>query len=310
VTKRRSRRPPAIVFWGLVITLALPAAARAQALEPRLFSNAPVGLNFILLGYSHSTGNVVLDASIPLQDAELGIHAAVIGYARSLAVGGRSAQIQVVAPYAWLSGRAVLSSTGETATRNVDGFGDPAVRFAVNLHGAPALTAAEFAGYRQDLVVGVSLLLVVPIGQYDPSRLVNLGTNRWTFRPEFGFAKAIGHWILEGIGSVNFYTDNDNFYGGQHRSQAPIYSLQGHAIYNWRPGLWLALDANYYTGGRTTIDGVEGNDLQNNSRVGATLALPLDRRHSIKFYASQGVSTRTGDDFRVLGAAWQYRWGS
>jgi outer membrane putative beta-barrel porin/alpha-amylase len=151
--------------------------------------------------------------------------------------------------------------------------------------------------------------VTAPLGQYDPDRLVNLGTNRWSFRPEFGFSKALGHWILEGTGAVNLYTDNDNFFGGQHRSQEPLYAAQGHVIYSFGRGAWIALDATYYTGGRTTLDGVEGNDLQSNSRFGLTGALPVNRKNSIKLYASNGVYTRVGQNFLIAGVGWNYRWG-
>jgi hypothetical protein len=292
------------------MALAAAPAAHAQSIEPRLFSNAPVGLNFLILGYAYSSGAVVLDPSIPLEDANLHLEVPFVGYARALDVGHLSGQIQAVIPYAWLSGQAVLGTTGEIASRDINGFGDPLVRFAVNLHGAPALSLAEFAGYHQDLVVGVSLQVSAPLGQYDSDRLVNLGTNRWTFKPEFGLSKTLGRWILEASGAVTFYTDNGDFFGGLHRSQDPIYAGQGHIIYVWRHGTWIALDTTYYTGGRTTLDGVEGDDLKKNWRTGLTAAFPLNRRNSIKFYASEGVSTRAGDDFRLAGLGWQYRWGA
>jgi len=295
---------------ALGTALAVSTAARAQSIEPRLFSNAPIGLNFLITGYAHSSGAVVLDPSIPLEDARLSIEVPFVGYARAIAVGRLSGQVQAVVPYAWLSGQAVVGPTGEVRTRDVSGFGDPAVRFAVNLHGAPALSLAEFAGYHQDLVVGVALQVTAPLGQYDSARLVNLGTNRWSFKPEFGFSKTLGRWILEASGAASFFTDNGDFYGGQHRSQDPIYSAQGHVIYAWKGGTWVALDTTYYTGGRTTLDGVEGSDLQSNWRTGLTAAFPLNRRNAIKGYASEGVSTRAGGDFRLVGLGWQYRWGA
>jgi hypothetical protein len=294
---------------ALAAGLGLSAPARAQSIEPRLYSNAPAGINFLIAGYSESSGGVVLDPSIPLEDAHVKIYAPFIGYARSLSIAHRSGQIQVVVPYAWLSGQAVIASTGEVGTRDVNGFGDPAFRFAVNLHGAPSLSMADFRNYRPDLVVGVSLWVSAPLGQYDPTRLINLGTNRWTVRPEFGLSKTLGRFILEASGAVNFYTENDDFFGGQHLSQAPVYSAQGHAIYSWDHGAWAALDATYYTGGRTTVNGVEGDNLQSNWRLGMTLALPINRRNSIKILGSDGVSVRTGEDFVLGSVAWQYRWG-
>jgi hypothetical protein len=189
--------------------------------------------------------------------------------------------------------------------RDVSGFGDPQLRVSVNLYGAPALSLKELVDYRQDLIVGASLQVSAPLGQYDADRLLNIGTNRWTIKPELGISKAMGPFTLELAASVSFYTDNGDFFGGQTREQAPIYAIQGHGIYSLRSGIWLAVDGTYYMGGRTTIDGVEGNDLQNNWRVGLTVALPVNRHNSLKLYASTGVYTRTSGDFDMVGVAWQ-----
>ena len=210
-------------------------------------------------------------------------------------------------PYTWLSGTAVAA--GETITREVDGFADARFRLSVNLYGAPALTLKEFADYRQDLIVGASVQVSVPIGQYDPSKLVNIGTNRWSFKPEVGVSKAVGPWTLEVAVAATLYTDNTDFFGGNTRSQDPVYSMRGHVIYGFRSGIWASLDATYLTGGRSTLNGVRSNDLQQNWRVGGTLAFPVDVRNSIKLYASSGVSARTGNNFDLLGIAWQHRWG-
>jgi len=149
----------------------------------------------------------------------------------------------------------------------------------------------------------------MPLGQYDSTKLVNIGTNRWSFKPEVGISQALGSWILEATAGVIFYTKNNDFWGGKTRQQDPIYALQGHLIYNFPWGIWAALNATYYFGGRTTIDGVEGDDLQRNWRLGVTLTLPVNRYNSVKLYAGTGVQTSTGSDFKLVGIVWQYRWG-
>jgi hypothetical protein len=164
-------------------------------------------------------------------------------------------------------------------------------------------------GYRQDLIVGASLTAWVPVGQYDEQRLVNIGTHRWSLKPEIGVSQAIGPWIFELIGAAQFYEDNDEFLTNSTREQEPVYSLQGGGIRSFSSGAWLALFATYFTGGRTTVDGIRGTDFRNNSRIGLTLTLPVTRNNSVKLYANTGVSTRTGSDFDSLGIAWQYRWG-
>jgi hypothetical protein len=149
----------------------------------------------------------------------------------------------------------------------------------------------------------------VPAGQYDDTKVVNLGTHRWFFKPEIGVSKARGPWTLEFQAGATLFTTNNDFFNGNRRSQDPLYSFQGHAIYNARSGIWGSLDVTYFAGGRTTLNGTLQNDLQQNWRIGGTLAFPVDVRDSVKLYASKGVSARTGNSFDLLGIAWQYRWG-
>jgi len=282
---------------------------RAQDIEPRAYSNAPIGVNFLISGYVHTQGGLEFDASLPVQDPNLSTSSAVLAYARALDLWGKSGKFDVIVPYTWLSGTARAVSTGETIEREVNGLADSRFRLSVNLYGAPALALPEFRDYQQDLIVGVSLQVSVPTGQYDPSKLVNIGANRWSFKPEVGVSQAMGPWTLEFSAAVTLYTDNTDFLGGNTRSQDPVYSVRGHAIYSFPSGIWASLDATYFTGGRTTISGARSNDLQQNWRVGGTLAVPVDARNSIKLYASRGVSARTGNNFDLAGIAWQYRWG-
>ena len=197
---------------------------------------------------------------------------------------------------------------GRYAARS-NGFSDARFRLSVNLYGAPALTLKEFAGYEQDLIIGATLSATVPSGQYDPARLVNLGTNRWSFTPEVGVSKALGSWTLELAAAATLYTDNDDFFGGNTRSQDPLYLMQGHVIYSFPWGIWASIDPTYFIGGRSTIDGIQSNNFQENWRVGATLAVPVNARNSVKLFASSGVSARTGNNYDQIGIAWQYRWG-
>jgi len=284
------------------------AVAHAQDIEPRAYSNAPVGVNFVVAGVAYSHGGLSLDPSLPVTDARLESSAAVLAYARVLDLWGVSGKFDAIVPYASLSGTAVYA--GQPVERSIHGAANPLLRISANLVGAPALTLQEFAAYRQDLIVGVSLQVGVPLSQYDPTRLLNIGTNRWSAKPEVGVSKAIGSWTIEGQAAVTFYGDNTDFFGGSTRTQDPLYALQGHAIHSFRSGIWASLDLTYFAGGRSTIDGVAKNDLQQNWRVGATLAIPVDRRNSIKLAASSGVSARTGNNFDLLAVAWQYRWGA
>lgn len=276
-------------------------------MEPLSYSNAPIGLNFLIAGYSHQWGNVLADPSLPVRDVEASVDAGNLAYSRIIDVWGQSGSLAMVVPYAWLSASGEVFEQARSTSRT--GLADSSMRLSVNLYGAPALSLQEFRKYQQDTIVGVSLLVTVPTGQYDPSRLINIGTNRWSFKPELGVSKALGAWTLEAAAGVTFYTDNDAFAGNGVRRQDPLYSVQGHAIYNFNPKLWAALDSTYYTGGRTTVNGVIGDDLQRNSRWGGTLAYSIDRLNSLKLYYSSGLAARTGTDFQIVGLAWQHRWG-
>jgi hypothetical protein len=287
--------------------LAIAPESRAQDIEPRLYSNTPVGVNFLITGYTYTQGGVAFDSALPVSKPKLETNSGVFALSRALDFWGHSGKIDGIVPYTWLSGSADFD--GEPLTRSVSGFGDPLFRVSVNLYGAPALDLKDFASYKQDLIVGAALQVSVPLGQYDDTRLVNIGTNRWFFKPSFGVSKTEGPWTLEATAAATFYTNNSDFFGGHTREQDPIYSLQAHAIHGFAKGIWASVSATYFTGGSTTIDGVDKHDLQRNWRVGATLALPLSRQNSVKLYGSSGVSARTGNNYDLLGVAWQYRFG-
>ena len=244
----------------------------------------------------------------PLTNSHLTTSSTLLGYGHVFDLWGQSAKVNIVVPYSWLSGNAVFA--GQPIQRSVNGLTDTSVKGSMNFYGAPAMDLQEFRNYQQNLILGASLTLTVPTGQYDPSRLVNLGTNRWSIRPELGASKAFRPLTVElSVGPI-FFTDNTNFLNGHTRSQDPIISGQAHAIYDFGSGFWGSLDAQYWTGGSTAVDGNGDNDLQRNWRLGATFALPLSRNYSLKFFASTGVSARTNNNYDLVGILVQYRWGA
>jgi hypothetical protein len=283
-------------------------SVHAQALEPRSYANTPVGINFLLLGYGYTDGDVAFDAAVPIKDAKVHVHAGLLAYARSLDVWGLSGKVLAVLPVAEATGSAKVK--GQEHDRQIFGLADPLLRMSVNFLGAPAISMEEFPTYQQDIIVGASLQVTAPLGQYDSTKLLNVGTNRWSFKPELGVSKAWGPLILELIPAITFFTKNDDFFGGKTLEQDPIYSVQGHLIYEFFPALWASLNATYYAGGRTTIDGETSTGPRpENVRLGITAALSLSRHQSIKFYGSTGVYNRTDNDFWAVGIAWQFRWG-
>jgi hypothetical protein len=297
--------------WPLILLtllLGVATAARAQDIEPRAYSNAPIGVNFLGGGYAFTRGSLATDSSLPITNPHLTTSSAVLAYGHVFDLWGQSARVNVVAPYSWLGGNAVFA--GQPIQRSVNGLTDINIRLSANFYGAPAMDLQQFRSYQQDLILGGALYVTAPTGQYDSSRLVNLGTNRWSIRPELGASKAFGPITLELSAGPTFFTNNTNFLNGHTRSQDPILSSQAHAIYDFGSGIWGSLDAQFFTGGSTAIDGRGNHDLQRNWRLGGTLAVPLSRNYSLKFFGSTGVSARTGNNFDLIGILVQYRWGA
>jgi len=284
---------------------ALPA--RAQELEPRAYAPAPVGANFLILGYSYQSGEVLFDPSLPFSDVNAYINGVSTGLGHSFSLFGRYATAAVSIPYAFGSINGNVAESYSRITRS--GLGDLRARFVVNLIGGPALTMKEYRAHKPQTTLGFSLVVVAPTGQYSNEKLINVGQNRWAFRSEFGLSHPTGPWTLEASAGVWLFTDNTHTYPGENvRSQDPLFTFQAHGGYTFRPGLWLALDATFYGGGRTYTNGVPGDTRQSNSRVGVTFSLPVARAHSIKFLAATGVSARVGSRFDSYGIAYQYLW--
>ncbi len=294
-----------------IVAISLPGtinSIHAQSLEPRAYSNAPVGLNFVFAGFQNSTGALIFDTSLPLTDANADVDMGLIGYVRTLDVAGNLAKFGVILPYASISARGFLD--GNLRTRDTTGLADPTFYFSYNFYGAPALSIKEFRSFQPGTVSGFTVKLKAPLGEYEPDKLINISTNRWTIEPGIGISQPVGNWTLETSAAVAFFTDNDDFFNGQTRQQDNLYSAQFHVTYSFPRNIWAAVSATYFAGGETTIDGIENNDRQQNWRTGFTLALPVNLYHSIKLYGSSGVSQRTGNSFDTLGLVWQYRWGA
>jgi len=286
--------------------LCLCKAASAQQLEPRAYAPSPVDVNIVGVPYIYQTGAVVTDPSLPVTNVDAKINAVSPFYDRTFSFFGRSASALLTLPYVWGRVTGDVGEQSRTLTRS--GQGDMQLRFATNIFGGPALTPQEFAHTAPSTTLGASLVVSMPTGQYDGTKLINLGSNRWAFKPEIGLVHPVGKWTFELYTGAWLFTANDDFFGGHRRTQEPIVELQGHVIYTFVPGLWLALDGTWYAGGVTSVDSVLDVDRQQNTRIGATLAIPLGHGHSLKAAWAKGASVRIGQDFSTYGLTYQYRW--
>jgi len=281
-------------------------AANAQELEPRAYSPSPIGTNFLVSGFSDTSGTVSLDPSLPITGVKSKINTYIFGYQHAFDLLGRSASAAIVAPYYSGELKGQLETQNDRLTRS--GLADMRIRLAANLFGGPALTPAEFKRRYPHTALGVSLMIVAPTGQYDSQRLTNISSHRWAFKPEIGLSQPLGNWFAEAYAGAWVFTDNDDYFRGQVRSQDPIYTLEVHGGYTFRPGLWLAADATYYMGGRTSINGVPADDYQKSSRFGVTMSVPIAPGFAVKLAWSRWLSGRVAVHYQTVGVMLQYRW--
>ena len=304
-------------MWGITICFSGSLAAKvchAQDLAPRAYIVTPLRSNAITLTYSFFDGSLLFDGETPITGAQARVNITIFNYSHSFKLFGRTANFTGSLPYGIGHFRGTVVGAEHFAYRS--GLLPASIRLSVNLVGGPAMDLAEYMKWRQKKIVGISLRLVPKTGQYDPTKLINFGANRWAFKPELGFSERWGHWILDAYGGAWLYTTNPEFFshnqfspGTNTQAQSPIGSFEGHLSYDFKPRLWVSLDGNYWFGGTTSLNGVKNfSTLQKNSRVGGTASIPVSRHQSIKLSYSNGAYIRYGGNFQNVSVAWQYSW--
>ena len=286
----------------------------AQDLAPRAYVITPIHSNAVTLTYSFLNGQLDFDGAVPITGASARASVPVISIFHSFRLFGRTANFVGSLPYGIGNFRGTVVEAEQSAYRS--GLLDASLRFSLNLMGGPAMDVRDYVKWRQKTLLGVSFRIVPPTGQYDPTKLINYGANRWAFKPELGLSRRWGYWIVDAYSGVWFYTMNDEFFsrnqyspGVNTQAQKPIFAFEGHLSYDVRPRLWASLDGNFWMGGRTSINGVENpNTLQRNSRLGGTISIPLNKHQSVKVSFSRGAVIRYGGNFNNASVAWQYSW--
>ena len=229
----------------------------------------------------------------------------MIGVGHTFDLFGLTSQAFVALPYSWAQISGSVVGGDSSLTRS--GIGDMRIRFSALLLGAPAATLEELKKSSPETILGASLTIVAPLGQFYPDKLINIGTNRWSFKPELGLSYFLSRqWFIDLYAGVWLFTDNNSFFPGKSvRSQEPLITLQTHLIYNLNPSMWAAIDFTYYTGGQSSVNNLYNDDRQNNSRIGATFNFPVSKSNSIKLAYSTGAIIRIGANFSTLSIAWQ-----
>jgi len=170
------------------------------------------------------------------------------------------------------------------------------------------MNPSEFTQYDRSTISGFSLQIIVPTGKYNPAELLNLGTNRWTFKPQWGLAKNFDKWTIEGYASIWLFTNNSNYLDGNELKQKPLYTAKLHLIRDLPKNMWVAANIGYGIGGRAVVNGTPKDTHISGMRFGLHYVIPFNLNHSIKFGYASGVRFKKGSDFDAVTLTYQYRW--
>ena len=293
-----------ILAAAIVCAVLAASNAAAQEMEPRAYSPSPVGVSYLVVSSSWSSGSVVFDPTVPITDVDAKVGGFVLAIGHAFDFFGRLGMVTASMPYATadLTGRV----QEQEASTSRSGLGDARFRLAVNLRGNPAMTPREFARTPRQPIIGTSVTISAPTGQYYPGKLINIGNNRWAVKPEVGVSVPYRRLDADAYLGVWLFTPNSDFYpGGREREQDPVLALQAHVSYTLKPRLWLAVDSTWYSGGQTRVDEGDPSTSVKNARLGVTLSLPVAARSSLKIAYGNGIVVRSGTNFSTVAVAWQ-----
>ena len=270
------------------------ALCNAYALEPtpRQWNHLPKDTNFFAAAYAYTEADIGFDPVLRIEDATMEQDSWALKYIRTFKLFEKSARVDITQAYQEAYWEGLLDGARASTARH--GPSDTFVRFAINLYGAPPLGGKEYVKYRKntstETIIGAGLAVRLPTGDYEEDKLLNLGQNRFTFRPQLGFMHTRGKWTVDLMTEIAFFTDNDDFYGGNKREQDPLFIAYGSLTYTFNPGHWLAFSAGFDYGGESTINGVDKDDRRQDTGGALTYAYPLSRSSGLQF---SYISTRT-----------------
>jgi len=291
-----------------LVVLLSPARARAQFTDAHSYDNTPVGSNQLEIGYAFVHGNAALDPSLVIADANLNVNQALVDYTRYFGLFHRLVWVEAALPVANLGG----SISGLNVAGSTAGAGDSSYAVAMLVKGGPALSVAQFDDYTRTTALGVSVTVTAPTGLYSADKILNLGSDRWSFKPEIALSHPFGpdqKWQLDVYANTYFYTDNTSYRGREILRQEPLAGLEGHVSYSFNDSLWIAMDTRYAFRGSTFVDGVDQNNAQQNVIVGSEMNVSINARHALLFAIGKAAVHQNSPSVVALSVKYDYVWG-
>ena len=304
-SRRRVARWPLALASVVALGALVPAPASAQV-PARFYWKSLSGANAVPLIVNSISGNTnPFDPShLVTPGGNVGATLALFGYGHTFSLGGRAALIAVLEPMGHLSGEVIAG--GGTVRETARGFGDPMLELDVNLIGKPAQkNLADPLRYEPGFSVDLIGDLAVPIGEYDNTRSLNLSQNRWYGRLGAPIIWQIGPWVpgrrttLELLPAVWFFGTNDDFVGRTLETD-PMFQVDAHLTRDFTERIWGSLDGVWYTGGKATIDGVEGEKLDNLG-IGITLGYQINDNLALTVGYKSTINDKAPGDVQMDG---------
>jgi hypothetical protein len=308
--RRRRSLPtkiPLVFVWFALVCLR-DSPAHAQFTDAHNYDNTPVGTNQVELNYAFVRGNAAVDPALVISGARLNLNQSTIDYTRYFGLFRHLMWAEAAVPVAHLSG----SITSVPIAGSIAGAGDSAYAVAMLLKGGPALSVTQFDDYTSTTAVGVSLTVTAPTGRYAADKILNLGSDRWSFKPELALSHPFGpdkKWQLDTYANVYFYTDNTAYRGREILRQEPLVGLEGHISYVFSPSVWLAADTRFAFRGTTFVDGVDQDNAQQNLLLGSEMNVSISSRHSILFEVAKAAIHENSPAAVGFSVKYDYTWG-
>jgi len=272
-----------------------------------MYTITPVGTNQLQLDYAFVHGNASLDPSLVVPAASVNLNQGAVAYTRYFGLSHRLTWVEVSLPVAGISG----AVGGTRIQGSTTGAGDSSYSMTMLLKGGPALDATEVDTYQASTTVGVTFTVTAPTGSYDPSALLNLGSNRWSFKPEIGLAHPFGtdgRWEFDAYANAYFYTNNLSFHGGEVLEQEPLPGIEGHISYSFLDSVWASLDTRYSFRGATVVDGINQNNAQRNFILGSELNVIFNAHHSMVLEIAKALVHRNGPALIGFSVKYDFTW--
>lgn len=297
-------------WLALLALIGVSGGAVAQDLEPRRWTQLPVGTSFVAVSYAYSAGDLAFDPVLLIEDADVELHSALFAFTHYFAISDRTARIDVVVPAQ--SGEWDGTVDGAPRTVNRDGLADPVVRLSTNLFGPPALSGREFLDYRRDhpiqTSVGAALELRLPLGEYQEDKLINLGQNRFALGTQLGVLHTRGEWSYELTGTMYAFTDNDEFFDGNELEQDPLFTAQAHVVKTFGQDYWLSVGSAYTWAGESSVNDEDKDDEKSTLIYGSAFGFRLGETQSLRFtYIRNDTLTDVGADTNSFVVGWSMR---